>query len=100
MEEEKNKIYVGNLEYSVNEEELKKTFEDKGIHTKNLKIIKDKYTGKSKGFGFVEVENEEIIQQAIDSLDGKELKGRKLRISRARKPKPRFERGRHPRFSR
>ncbi|MCD6228965.1 MAG: RNA-binding protein [Candidatus Omnitrophica bacterium] len=100
MEEEKNKIYVGNLEYSVNEEELKKTFEGKGIHTKNLKIIKDKYTGKSKGFGFVEVESEEIIQQAIDSLDGKELKGRKLRISRARKPKSRFERGRRPRFSR
>lgn len=89
---EKNKLYVGNLEYSVTEEELAKTFNDNGISTKELRIIKDKYTGKSKGFGFVEVDNENDVQKAIDVLDGKDLKGRKLRVSRARPPRKNFNR--------
>ena len=90
MLEQKNKIYVGNLEYSVAEDELKKFFEDKEITTKAVEVIKDKYTGRSKGFGFVEVESEEAVQKAIESLDGQELKGRSLKISKARKPKQRF----------
>ena len=90
MLEQKNKIYVGNLEYSVAEDELKKFFEDKGITTKAVEVIKDKYTGRSKGFGFVEVGSEEEIQKAVESLDGQELKGRSLKISKARKPKQRF----------
>ena len=90
MLEQKNKIYVGNLEYSVVEDELKKFFEDKGITTKAVEVIKDKYTGRSKGFGFVEVGSEEEVRKAIESLDGQELKGRGLKISKARKPKQRF----------
>ena len=90
MLEQKNKIYVGNLEYSVAEDELKKLFEDKGITTKAVEVIKDKYTGRSKGFGFVEVGSEEEVQKAIESLDSQELKGRSLKISKARKPKQRF----------
>jgi len=89
---EKNKLYVGNLEYSVTEEELTRTFNDNGISIKELKIIKDKYTGKSKGFGFVEVDNEGDVQKAIDILDGKDLKGRNLRVSRARPPRKNFNR--------
>ena len=90
MLEQKNKIYVGNLEYSVAEDDLKKFFEDKGITTKAVEVIKDKYTGRSKGFGFVEVGSEEEVQKAIESLDSQELKGRSLKISKARKPKQRF----------
>ncbi len=91
MIEEKSKVYAGNLEYSTTEDDLKKFFEDKGISTKSVEIIKDKYTGRSKGFGFVEVESEEAIQKAIESLDGQDLKGRKLKINKAKKPRERFE---------
>ncbi len=90
--EEKNKLYVGNLEYNVTEEELRKAFDDKGIQTKELRIVKDKYTGRSKGFGFVEVTSEEDVQKAIDSLNGEDLRGRKLRVNKARRPRPRMGR--------
>ncbi len=94
MMEEKNKLYVGNLEYSVTEEELAQTFNENGIETGELRIVKDRYTGKSKGFGFVEVE-EKDVQRAIDVMDGKDLKGRKLRVSRARRPRERFNKRRY-----
>ena len=90
MAEEKSKVYVGNLEYSVTEDELKKVFEDNGVQTKGAEIIKDKYTGSSKGFGFVEVTSEEAVQKAIDSLNDQDLKGRKLKVNKANKPKERF----------
>ncbi len=96
---EKNKLYVGNLEYSVTEEELTKTFNDNGISIKELRIVKDKYTGRSKGFGFVEVDNENDVQKAIDALDGKDLKGRSLRVSKARPPRKNFNRRRRFTFN-
>jgi len=91
MEEEK-KIYIGNLDYNVTEEDLQKAMEEKGLQTKELKIVTDKFTGRSKGFGFAEFEKAEDAQLAIDSLDGYEVKGRQLRVNRARKQRPRFER--------
>ena len=90
MAEEKSKLYVGNLEYGTTEEDLKTLFEQKGISPKEVTVIKDKYTGRSKGFGFVEVSSEEEIQKAVEALNDQELKGRKLRVSKARKPKERF----------
>jgi len=99
MTEEK-KLYVGNLEYNATEDELKKIFADKGIEVKELKIIKDRFTGKSKGFGFIELNKEDDVQPAIDSLDGQELKGRKLRVSKAHKPRPRLERDRGRQYRR
>jgi len=91
MEDEK-KVYIGNLEFSITEEELRKTIEDKGINVKEVKIITDKFSGKSKGFGFAEFETEEAAQQIIDALNNQELKGRPLRVSKARKMRPRSER--------
>ncbi len=90
MAEEKNKLYVGNLEYGATEDEIKGFFEEKGIVPKEVTIIKDKYTGRSKGFGFVEVGSEEEIQKAVETLNDQELKGRKLKVSKARKPRQRF----------
>jgi RNA recognition motif-containing protein len=87
MYEQKNKIYVGNLEFSVSEEELKKTFEDKGVQVRTVNIIKDKYTGRARGFGFIEVDSEGEIQKAIEALHGQELNGRRLTVNKARKPK-------------
>ncbi len=90
MEEEK-KIYIGNLEFGLSEEELKKIIEEKGVSVKEVKIIKDKYTGRSKGFGFAEFETEEQTQQAIDALNGQDLNGRALRVNKAQKMRPRSD---------
>ncbi len=88
MEEDK-KIYIGNLDFDMSEEELQAAIEAKGIQVKELKIIKDKFTDKSKGFGFAEFETPELAQQAIDALNGQDLNGRALRVSKAQKMKPR-----------
>ena len=76
-------IYVGNLSYEVTEEELQKAFEVFG-NVESAKVIKDMYTGRSKGFGFVEMSDEADAQSAIDDLNGKELKGRTLKVNKAR----------------
>lgn len=76
-------IYVGNLHYEINEEFLKSVFVEFGV-VESAKIIVDKYSGKSKGFGFVEMPNEEEGLKAIDSLNGKEVKGRNLKVNQAR----------------
>lgn len=90
MEEEK-KLYIGNLEFSVTEDDIKKAIEEKGIEVKEVKIITDKFSGKSKGFGFAEFETAEQAQAAIDALNDQDLNGRKLRVSKARKMRPRTE---------
>jgi len=76
-------IYVGNLSYEVTEEELQKAFEVFG-HVESAKVIKDMYTGRPRGFGFVEMADEAEAQSAIDGLDGKDLKGRTLKVNMAR----------------
>jgi len=82
-------IYVGNLSYEVTEEDLQKTFEAFG-QVESVRIIKDKYSGQSKGFGFVEMPAKAEAQSAIEGLNGKELKGRTLNVNEAR---PRTEGG-------
>ena len=76
-------IYVGNLSFGVTENELKQAFEAFG-HVDSAKVIKDMYTGRSRGFGFVEMPSDSEATAAIDGLDGKELKGRTLKVSKAR----------------
>jgi RNA recognition motif-containing protein len=76
-------IYVGNLSYEVTEEDLKEAFEGFG-QIESVKIIKDNYSGRSKGFGFVEMPNNADAQSAINSLNEKELKGRALNVNTAR----------------
>lgn len=76
-------IYVGNLAYEVTEEDVKGAFDSFGeVHT--VKVIKDEYSGRSKGFGFVEMPDNAEAQSAIDGLDGKELKGRAIKVNQAR----------------
>jgi RNA recognition motif-containing protein len=76
-------IYVGNLSYDVAEGDLKQAFEAFG-EVESVKVIKDNYSGRSKGFGFVEMPDSASAHSAIDDLDGKELKGRMLKVSKAR----------------
>jgi RNA recognition motif-containing protein len=78
-------IYAGNLPWELTEQELKKTFEEFGEVT-SVTIIKDRFTGKSRGFGFVEMPNKEEGDSAVNALNGKELSGRKIRINEARRP--------------
>ena len=76
-------IYVGNLSHEVTEENLRLAFEPFG-QVESATIIKDKHSGQSKGFGFVEMASKAEGQSAIDGLNGKELKGRALNVNEAR----------------
>jgi len=84
-------IYVGNLAYDVLEDELRKSFETFG-QIESVNIVKDKYSGESKGFGFVEMSSVDDAQSAMDALNGKELKGQKIIVNEAR-PRPNKSRG-------
>ncbi len=85
-----SKLYVGNLPYSATEEELSKMFGQAGTVT-SVAIIKDRETGRSKGFAFVEMSSDAEAQKAISMLNGQSVGGRDLRVSIAR---PREEGGR------
>ena len=76
-------IYVGNLSYKISEDDLRSAFESFG-QVESAAIIKDKYSGQSKGFGFVEMPSAEEAQSAISGLNGKELKGRAIKVNEAR----------------
>jgi len=79
-------IYAGNLNYSLTEEALEKVFTEYGEVT-SVKIIRDKYTDQSKGFGFIEMADDAAAQKAIDELNGTEVNGRELRVNQARPPR-------------
>ena len=83
-------IYVGNLPREATEDDLRQAFEAFG-QVSSAKIITDKFTGDPRGFGFVEMSNSTEAQAALTGLDGKDLKGRTLRVNEAR---PRTEGGR------
>lgn len=76
-------IYVGNLNYRLSEDELRQAFEEYGEVT-SAKIITDKLTGRSKGFGFVEMADDAEGKTAISNLNDTDLKGRNIRVNEAR----------------
>ena len=76
-------IYVGSLSFELSDMELKQAFEAFGAVT-SARIIMDRYSGRSKGFGFVEMANENEAKAAIAGMNGKDLKGRKIIVSEAR----------------
>ena len=77
------KLYVGNLSFSTTELDLEKTFESFG-NVDSVSIINDRDTGRSKGFGFVEMSNDSEAKAAIAGLDGKDLNQRNLKVNEAR----------------
>ena len=79
-------IYVGNLDFKVDENDLKNIFEEYGSVTE-IKIITDKLSGKSKGFGFVTIENNSEAVKAINDLNGSTLESREIIVNEARPPK-------------
>lgn len=83
-------IYIGNINYKLQEEDLLKLFEEFG-EVVELKLIKDKRTGRSKGYGFIEMLNRDSALQAIENLNRKELNGRKIVLSVAKQSQPEVE---------
>jgi RNA recognition motif-containing protein len=81
-------IYVGNLSRDVTEEDLRQAFEALG-QVESINLIKDKFSGESRGFGFVQMPSKDEAQKAIDEMNGKFLSGRSINVSEAR---PRTER--------
>ena len=76
-------IYVGNLDYKVNENDLESLFSEYGT-VSSVKIISDKYNGRSKGFGFVEMENNDEAKKAVSGLNGSSLKSRDITVNEAK----------------
>jgi len=85
-------IYVGNLSFDASEEDLQKLFSGFG-QVSSVTIVKDKYSGQPRGFGFIEMPERSEAQAAIENLNGKELLGRSINVSEAR---PRTDRGGRP----
>lgn len=77
-----NKVYIGNMSYDTQEDDLRALFSTYG-EVESVNIITDRYTGQSKGFGFVEMSNAEQAQSAIAGLNSKEVNGRLLRVNLA-----------------
>ena len=81
-------IYIGNLAYSVTEDDLRDAFSEFG-QVDSASIINDKFSGRSKGFGFVDMPNDSEAREAIESMNNKDLNGRTIKVNEA---KPREER--------
>ena len=78
-----NKLYVGNISYDLNNDSLKSVFEEHG-EVVSARIVMDRETNRSKGFGFVEMGDNDSAQKAIDALNGSEVSGRQLTVNEAR----------------
>jgi cold-inducible RNA-binding protein len=85
---DKSKLYVGNLPYSINDEGLAKLFAEAG-EVAEAKVIVDKFSGRSKGFGFVTMKDEAGAEAAIKAMNDKDIDGRKIKVNIARPLKPR-----------
>jgi len=77
------KIYVGNLPWSVDQAKLKELFSEFGEITEAT-VISDRFSGRSKGFGFVTFSKDEEAKKAVEAMNGKEIEGRELKVSEAR----------------
>jgi len=86
------KLHIGNLPFSVGEDELKNLLSE--FNPEEVTLIKDKFSGRSKGFGFATISDDENAQKAISALNGKDMGGRELKVSEARPMEERPERPR------
>ncbi|MBI4054146.1 MAG: RNA-binding protein [Candidatus Doudnabacteria bacterium] len=84
------KLFVGNLAFGVKDDELRELFTNAGFSSvTSATVITDKFSGKSRGFGFVELENDEEAQNAIQNLNGQDMGGRNITVNEARPTEPR-----------
>lgn len=83
------KLYVGNISYQATDQDLSEWFAQAGVSTSSVSVLRDRATGQSRGFGFVEIQNDEEAERAITALNGKAFMGRALVVNEARPPAPR-----------
>ena len=86
------KLYVGGLPYAVNEDQLRELFSEHGT-VESATVITDRMTGRSKGFGFVEMSSQEEAQTAMDNLNNTQLEGRNITVNEAKPRQPRGDGG-------
>lgn len=78
------KLFVGNLPYAANETDVQSFFESAGIAVDSVTVMRDRFTGQARGFGFVEINDDEAAQRAVDSCHNRELMGRAVVVNEAR----------------
>ena len=78
------KLYVGNLPFNASEEQLQEWFGQVGVNPSAISLIRDRFTGQSRGFGFIEIANDEEANRAVTSLNGQNFGGRNLVVNEAR----------------
>jgi RNA recognition motif-containing protein len=89
------KLFVGNLPYAANENDLQTFFADNGVTIDSVTVMRDRFTGQARGFGFVEINDDSSAMRAVDACHGKDLMGRTLVVNEAR-PMTAREGGGHP----
>jgi RNA recognition motif-containing protein len=83
------KLFVGNLPYTANETDVQNFFADNGIAVDSVTVMRDRFTGQARGFGFAEINDDAIANNAVDACHGKELMGRTVVVNEARPMAPR-----------
>ncbi len=88
------RLYVGNVPYDIHDSELAEWFTEAGFTVDAISVVRDRFTGESRGFAFVDFEDEDVAQQAIATCNGREIAGRKLVVNEARPMRERPPRAR------
>lgn len=78
------KLFVGNLPYAANETDVQNFFSGHGVRVDTVTVMRDRFTGQARGFGFVEIQDDAAAQQAVDNCHGKDLMGRTVVVNEAR----------------
>jgi RNA recognition motif-containing protein len=78
------KLFVGNLPYAANETDVQNFFSSQGVNVDTVTVMRDRFTGQARGFGFVEIQDDAAAQQAVENCHGKELMGRAVVVNEAR----------------
>jgi cold-inducible RNA-binding protein len=81
------KLYVGNLPFQATEEQVSSLFSQTGVTTANVTLVRDRFSGQPRGFGFVEVNSDDEADRAIQGLNGQDFMGRKIVVNEARPPR-------------
>jgi RNA recognition motif-containing protein len=87
------KLFVGNLPYSANETDLQSFFADHGVPIDSVTVMRDRFTGQARGFGFVEINDDASAMRAVEACHGKDLMGRTIVVNEARPMTPREDGG-------
>ena len=83
------KLFVGNLPYKATEADIQAFFEEAGVHVDSVSILRDRFSGEARGFGFVEINDDALANQAVQACNGRALMGRALVVNEARPPERR-----------